>query len=114
MSGGIAYVLDEEGIFRTCCNLEMVDLENLSDPAEMQQVHDLIERHQLATGSLYAGEILARWNLMAASFVKVIPRDYKRMTEALARANAAGLHGEDAENAAFEENAHAMARASGN
>ena len=80
MSGGIAYVLDECGDFPTRCNFEMVALETL-DPLEVVQIREMIARHIEYTGSEHARHILANWEFYAPCFVKVMPRDYKRMLE---------------------------------
>jgi glutamate synthase (ferredoxin) len=90
MSGGIAYVLDVDGDFRRRCNLGMVDLEPLEHPDDVALVGGLIDRHVTYTGSAYAAAILAGWTAMRSRFVKVMPRDYKRVLLAEARARAEG------------------------
>ena len=90
MSGGIAYVLDVDGDFRRRCNLGMVDLEPLEHPDDVALVGDLIDRHVTYTGSAYAAAVLAGWTAMRSRFVKVMPRDYKRVRLAEARARAEG------------------------
>lgn len=82
MSGGIAYVLDEEGAFASRCNQEMVDLEPLVEPADIAELHGLVENHYKYTGSANADRILASWNEHLPRFVKVYPRDYRRVIEA--------------------------------
>ncbi|CCO08021.1 glutamate synthase large subunit [Desulforamulus hydrothermalis] len=114
MSGGIAYVLDEDGTFPGRCNREMVLLEELSDAAEIKEVQELIRRHFNYTRSTVAQRVLENWALLQPKFVRVIPKDYKRMTEALKRAYEAGLSGEQAVLAAFEENKKDKSRISGN
>jgi len=103
MSGGIAYILDETADFATRCNLEMVDLEGLTDN-DFATVLAMIEEHSRLTGSASAAGILKNWQENRTKFVKVMPRDYKRVLKALKRAEASGLSGEAALNAAFEEN----------
>ena len=105
MSGGVAYVLDEKGDFTSHCNTQMVALESLSD-ADSATLREMISTHQQLTGSTKAAAVLADWNSYLPRFIKVMPMDYKRMLEAIARAEAAGLSGEAALVAAFEENAH--------
>jgi glutamate synthase (NADPH/NADH) large chain len=105
MSGGIAYVYDPRGRFASLCNPAMVDLEKIgpaSDDGEevgrpRQRAHDvedngmgdvlafdaerlriLVERHHLHTGSAQARALLEDWDNALQSFVKVMPRDYKR------------------------------------
>jgi len=87
MSGGLAYVLDVDENFTRRCNREMVDLERL-DPADVETLHKMLRRHLRYTGSSVASKLLANLEIARAQFVKVIPRDYKRVlaAEALARA----------------------------
>ena len=113
MSGGIAYVLDEQGDFAQRCNLQMVGLEPLADPQESAAVKTMIQRHVDYTRSQRGQTILADWDRLAAKFVKVMPRDYKRVLEAQKRAKAAGLTGDEALNAAFQENARDASRLGG-
>jgi glutamate synthase domain-containing protein 3 len=77
MSGGIAYVLDEDQLFDTRCNLEMVDIEYLTDSADIAILRNLIQEHVALTGSPQAKNILERWEEMVPRFVKVFPTDYK-------------------------------------
>ncbi len=102
MSGGIAYVLDENKAFNKNCNKEMVDLKKLEDREEIKQVHDLIRRHYEYTGSLLAKRILDNWTDMVPQFVKVLPRDYDKMLKAISQMHETGLTGEEALLAAFE------------
>jgi glutamate synthase (ferredoxin) len=90
MSGGIAYVFDIDGDFRRRCNLGMVDIERLDQPDEIGFVRDLIRRHIELTGSTYAAGILRDWVDVQPRFVKIMPRDYKRVLMAEARARAEG------------------------
>jgi glutamate synthase (ferredoxin) len=113
MSGGVAYVVDEPGDFPRRCNPQMVGLEKLEEPAEIEEVRQLIERHAHYTGSERARLILSRWTEYVPKIVKVLPKDYKRMLEAIERVAAAGLSGEEAVMAAFEENAKDVARIGG-
>jgi glutamate synthase (ferredoxin) len=114
MSGGVAYVLDVTGDFPKRVNTAMVGLEKLTDPEEIQEVRAMIQRHAQYTGSEHAKKILKLWQEMAPKFVKVIPKDYKRALEATKRVKAAGLSGDEAVMAAFEQNAHDLARVGGN
>jgi glutamate synthase (ferredoxin) len=113
MSGGVAYILDENGDFATRCNTQMVDLETLEDPEEIQDLRAMIQRHADYTQSQKAARILAQWDAMLPKFVKVMPRDYKRVLQAIQEAIASGLSGDDALNAAFEQNARDVARIGG-
>jgi glutamate synthase domain-containing protein 3 len=75
MSGGIAYVLDEEAAFAARCNQQLVGLEPL-DADDERIVLELLGEHEERTGSPVAARLLADWS--PAPFVKVIPHDYKR------------------------------------
>ena len=113
MSGGIAYVLDESGDFATRCNKQMVLIEKIEDLAEAEEVRQLIRQHAEYTGSAKAKRTLEQWDDTVRTFVKVIPRDYKRVLEALQRVKAAGMTDEEAIMAAFEENSKDKARIGG-
>ncbi len=86
MSGGIAYVYDEEGRFDSLCNTDMIDLDplNAEDEAELKQ---LIENHAKYTGSPKAKRILANWDLEREFFVKVFPMEYRRALENMKNQN---------------------------
>jgi glutamate synthase (NADPH) large chain len=86
MSGGIAYLLDPD-LGRV--NTEMVDLEPLDD-GDAALLRELVERHRAETGSAVAGRLLADWELALARFVKVMPKDYKRVLDAASRAEQEG------------------------
>jgi glutamate synthase (ferredoxin) len=90
MSGGVAYVLDRAGAFDRRCNLEMVDLESLEDAEDIALVRALVERHVALTGSGVGTRLLEEWLKSVRMFVKVMPRDYKRVLLTQARAAAAG------------------------
>jgi glutamate synthase domain-containing protein 2/glutamate synthase domain-containing protein 3 len=95
MSGGVAYVYDDEGQFAPRCNASMVALEKLQTKEEQQatsqpaswhngqtdeaQLRRLIEDHHRWTGSLRAREILDQWAQARAKFVKVLPHEYRRV-----------------------------------
>ena len=78
MSGGIAYVLDADGTFASRCNRQLVGLEPL-DAEDEQRVKALVAEHAERTGSTVAERVLADWS--PASFVKVLPHDFKRALE---------------------------------
>jgi glutamate synthase (ferredoxin) len=84
MSGGIAYVWDEDDRARPRINLGMVDLEDMVDAADVAELRALIEEHANLTGSERARRILATWEVQLRKFVKVMPRDYKRALAELA------------------------------
>jgi glutamate synthase (ferredoxin) len=112
MSGGVAYVLDEKGDFATRCNMQMVALEELG-AKDLATIRAMVEKHAELTGSTRAVAVLADWDATIAKFVKVMPMDYKRVLQALEKAEAAGLSGDEALAAAFEENSHDSARLGG-
>ena len=114
MSGGVAYVLDEAGDFEAHCNTETVDLESLAAADERAEVEAMIRRHAEYTGSERAWKILASWEDYAPKFVRVMPKDYQRMLDAIRRAESEGLSGEAAVMEAFEANKNDLARVSGN
>jgi glutamate synthase (ferredoxin) len=113
MSGGIAYILDEKGDFATRCNTQMVGLERLEDPEEIAIVRQMVQNHADYTNSQKAKQVLANWEASIPQFVKVMPRDYKRVLQAIKQALASGLSGDDALTAAFEENARDVSRIGG-
>jgi glutamate synthase (NADPH/NADH) large chain len=81
MSGGVAYVLDEQGDFDTKCNMEMVALETLEHEEEIEVLKGLIQEHLDYTGSLVAKRVLENWERSLEQFVKVMPVDYKRVLQ---------------------------------
>jgi len=113
MSGGIAYVLDEAGDFATRVNKQMVELEKLADPDEIEEVWKLLQRHQTYTKSECAARMLADWKGIVPKFVKVIPKDYQRVLQSMKKVQSQGLSGEEAIMAAFEENVRDVARVGG-
>ncbi|MBD2185041.1 glutamate synthase large subunit [Aerosakkonema funiforme] len=113
MSGGVAYILDEKGDFPTRCNTSMVGLEKLEEPEEIAELRQLIENHVNYTKSQKAAKVLANWEEMLPKFVKVMPRDYKRVLACLKNAFESGLSGDEALTAAFEQNARDVARIGG-
>jgi glutamate synthase (ferredoxin) len=108
----VAYVLDEVGDFGRRCNHEMVKLSPL-DGDDADEVRSLVRRHAELTGSELAWNILHHWSDKRSRFVKVFPNDYRRVIEKQQRFKEAGLSEEEAAMAAFEENAHDLARAGG-
>ena len=88
MSGGIAYVLDADGAFPRRCNRELVDLDPLDSADDEAVLRELLERHLEHTGSAVAARVLATWPQVIADFVKVMPRDYKRVLAGQAAAQA--------------------------
>jgi glutamate synthase (NADPH/NADH) large chain/glutamate synthase (ferredoxin) len=87
MSGGVAYVLDEDGSFPRRCNMGMVGFEELS-PADVAELRGLIEEHERRTDSPVAQRVLAGFDglLARGAFVKVMPHDYRRVLRERAEA----------------------------
>ncbi len=82
MSGGEAYVLDEDGEFYVRCNKERVDLDPVEAGSEDEEtLIRLINDHRNYTGSPVAENIIANWDEFRSKFVKIMPRDYKRILE---------------------------------
>jgi glutamate synthase domain-containing protein 3 len=77
MSGGIAYVLDDDGTFTTRCNTELVGFDPVED-VDVEAIVALLEEHVKLTGSTVAAEILEDADRIPVRFVKVMPHDYKR------------------------------------
>jgi glutamate synthase domain-containing protein 3 len=78
MSGGIAYVFDRENKFDDYCNKELVDFDEL-EFEDITTLKELIEKHYKFTSSTVAKAILDDWQESLSKFVKVMPRDYKRV-----------------------------------
>ena len=89
MSGGVAYVYDPDHLLPDNLNTEMVDLDDFAD-GDLDWLHDMLVAHREATDSAVAQRILADWPRQAGDFVKVMPRDYKRVLGAIAEAERTG------------------------
>jgi glutamate synthase domain-containing protein 3 len=84
MSGGMAFVYDENGDFESRFNSGLADLEVVAELEDTNVLRDMIENHEKLTGSKQAGMILGDWQESISKFKKVMPRDYKRVLEAKA------------------------------
>ncbi|MBV9080044.1 MAG: glutamate synthase large subunit, partial [Elusimicrobia bacterium] len=78
MSGGIAFVYDADGTFRSRCNLSMVDLEPVASADDRTALREMISRHFQYTGSTVAKNLLDNWSTAVEKFVKVFPHEYRR------------------------------------
>jgi glutamate synthase domain-containing protein 3 len=85
MSGGIAFVLDEDQLFDTMCNLEMVDIEPLTQAKDRRLLKEIVERHVMYTRSEHATRLLRDWDEVMPRFVKVMPIDYRKALERIAK-----------------------------
>jgi glutamate synthase (NADPH/NADH) large chain len=104
MSGGTAYVYDADGDFADRCNMEMIGLEKVHAIDEVAALKEMIATHQLKTGSTVAAGLLENWEQSLEKFVKVLPKDYKRMLEFIEEVRASGNFDTEEEivDAAFE------------
>lgn len=104
MSGGIAYVLPEAGDreFHRQCNQELVQLQFLDNYEEIDEVKRLIRNHYHLTGSLKAKNVLENWQDTVPKFIKVIPKEYKEMTDKINELIQTGLRGKEAVMTAFK------------
>jgi glutamate synthase (NADPH/NADH) large chain len=89
MSGGVAYVYDPNGVLPDHLNPEMVELEE-PDEGDFEWLHRMLTKHVEATDSVPGNRILSHWAAERRRFVKVMPRDYKRVLEAIAEAEQNG------------------------
>jgi glutamate synthase (NADPH/NADH) large chain/glutamate synthase (ferredoxin) len=89
MSGGITYVYDPDGNLPANLNSEMVELEDLDDE-DLEWLQGMIQAHVDATDSAVGQRILSDWNNTVKHFTKVMPRDFKRVLEAIAEAERTG------------------------
>ncbi|CAN7520855.1 glutamate synthase large subunit [Peribacillus frigoritolerans] len=106
MSGGIAYVLaDDAEEFKALCNGEMIEFETLDDMDDANEVKEMLYSHLHYTESAKASYVLENWEDFAKKFVKVIPKDYKRMIKSINEQKRAGLTDEEAIMSAFQANA---------
>ena len=92
MSGGVAYVYNPDGAFGENLNAEMVDLDALDDDdsEDVAWLRDTIQAHVDATDSAVGRRVLADWDGQLKHFVKVMPRDFKRVLQAIAQAESTG------------------------
>jgi glutamate synthase domain-containing protein 3 len=81
MSGGVAFVLDEEDRFETLCNKDMVGLEDVESEEDVELLRGMVERHLGWTESERARRVLKDWEEILPKFVKVMPHDLKRVLE---------------------------------
>lgn len=101
MSGGIAYVLDRRHDLYLRVNKELVAIELLTEEYDIQELRALIEEHVEATGSKKGQEILKEFDLHISDFKKIMPKDYSRMIQTIARLEGKGISREQAEMDAF-------------
>ncbi|MGV0635845.1 glutamate synthase large subunit [Mycolicibacillus trivialis] len=95
MSGGVAYVYDPQGRLPAKLNTEMVEVDALDD-ADLDWLHDMVSAHVEATDSAVGRRILDTWETESGHFAKVMPRDFKRVLEAIAEAERSGTDPDEA------------------
>jgi glutamate synthase (NADPH/NADH) large chain len=95
MSGGVAFVYDPDNTFLLRVNPEMIDLDR-PDGDDLEWLRDRVEKHRNETGSAVAESMLANWTEVGSKFVKVMPKDFKRVLEAERKALAEGTDPIDA------------------
>ena len=81
MSGGVAYVLDKKHNFDYFCNMDMVEINLVEDSVSRNELHELIRKHYLYTGSALANKILNDWQHYVEDFIQVVPIEYKRVLQ---------------------------------
>ena len=101
MSGGIAYVLDENSDLYLKLNKELVSSNAVTDKYDVMQLKDMIREHVEATDSERGKEILANFSEYLPKFKKIIPHDYQAMLQAIAQMEEKGLSSEQAQIEAF-------------
>ena len=104
MSGGIAYVLDEDRDLYTRLNKNLVSLEAVTSKYDVLELKNLIQEHVQRTNSTKGKEILDNFGDYLPKFKKIIPHDYKRMLNAIVQMEEKGLSSEQAQIEAFYAN----------
>ena len=103
MSGGVAYVLDENNDLYRKVNKSLVSTEELSNKYDVLELKAMIEDHVKYTNSIRGKEILNDFEEYLPKFKKIIPYDYKKMLNAIAKMEEKGLNPEQAQIEAFYE-----------
>ena len=104
MSGGIAYVLDEDRIFYKRLNKELVSFEDVSNKYDVLELKGLIQEHVAYTNSEKGKRILDHFSEYLPKFKKIVPHDYRRMMNAIVQMEEKGLNSEQAQIEAFYAN----------
>ena len=103
MSGGVAYVFDEDGTFNSKCNAELVHIQPIEDQGELKDVYHMIEKHVDYTNSGHGKRILTYWEKYSSQFVRVIPKSYLKINDRIKVLEDSGLTKFDAQMTAFDE-----------
>ena len=104
MSGGIAYVLDEQSNLYTKTNKNMVSIEKVTSKYDVQELKTMIKDHVAYTNSTKGKQILDNFKEYLPQFKKIIPNDYKRMLSAIVKMEEKGLSSRQAQIEAFYMN----------
>ena len=104
MSGGIAYVLDEDRSFYKRLNKELVSFEDVSNKYDVLELKGLIQEHVAYTNSEKGKRILDHFSEYLPKFKKIVPHDYRRMMNAIVQMEEKGLNSEQAQIEAFYVN----------
>ncbi len=102
MSGGIAYVMDEDHDLYLRLNKQLVSIESVTEDKDRRKLREMISAHVAATGSAKGKEILSDFDNRVRDFKKIVPRDYAQMVDAINRLVASGMNREEAEMEAFK------------
>ena len=103
MSGGIAYVLDEDHTLYRRMNKDMVSMQELSEKYDIQELKYILQDYERETGSALAKKILANFADYIPSFKKILPNDYQKMLIAISKYEEQGISHDNAVLEAFEE-----------
>lgn len=103
MSGGVAYVFDEDGSFNSKCNAELVHIQPIENKEELKDVYNMIEKHVAYTNSGHGKRILTYWEKYSSQFVRVIPKSYLKINDRIKALQDSGLTKFDAQMTAFDE-----------
>ena len=103
MSGGIAYILDEHHTLYTKINKALVEMSEVTEDADKNELKQILEDYEQATGSSKAKAILQDFDNKVSSFKKIIPTDYRHMLMLIAKYEEQGIQHEQAVYEAFKE-----------
>lgn len=106
MSGGIAYVLDENNDLYMRVNKEMISIGEVTEKGDISELQNMVSEHAAATGSKKAKEILEHFGAYLPKFKKIIPRDYERMQKSILLLEEKGLSSQEAQIEAFYSVVH--------
>ena len=106
MSGGVAYVLDEDSKLYMNLNKEMVAIENVTSKYDVMELKDMLKEHVAYTNSQKGKEILKNFGDYLPKFKKIMPNDYKKMLNLIVQMEERGLSSEQAQIEAFNMQAN--------